>query len=243
MAFGGRGGIRTHGTLAGTPVFKTGALNRSATLPNHCCRLAIYETLDAETGRLLLLCYPTLLVRLFMAARSASSTRATASSGIPRRMRLYNRALSGLRAWHTTARPCDAYRTGATFSVSYSAPSGARMAEAVQAKIGAGIRVIGRVAHNRQLRRHRRREARRRRPDRDSSRGIRGSRNSRRAALLRKESPCRSVHLRCQGQGLRRHDGGHNIVRFLLTDPQRVAASSAMRSAPRRRARRPTHLS
>src|SRR5260370_11278157 len=32
---GGRGGIRTHGTLAGTPVFKTGALNHSATLPNH----------------------------------------------------------------------------------------------------------------------------------------------------------------------------------------------------------------
>jgi hypothetical protein len=31
---GGRGGIRTHGTLAGTPVFKTGALNHSATLPN-----------------------------------------------------------------------------------------------------------------------------------------------------------------------------------------------------------------
>jgi hypothetical protein len=33
MASGGRGGIRTHGTLAGTPVFKTGALNHSATLP------------------------------------------------------------------------------------------------------------------------------------------------------------------------------------------------------------------
>src|SRR3954464_376962 len=32
-ASGGRGGIRTHGTLAGTPVFKTGALNHSATLP------------------------------------------------------------------------------------------------------------------------------------------------------------------------------------------------------------------
>src|SRR2546423_5779067 len=30
---GGWGGIRTHGTLAGTPVFKTGALNRSATHP------------------------------------------------------------------------------------------------------------------------------------------------------------------------------------------------------------------
>lgn len=31
---GGRSGIRTHGTLAGTPVFKTGALNHSATLPS-----------------------------------------------------------------------------------------------------------------------------------------------------------------------------------------------------------------
>jgi hypothetical protein len=30
---GGRGEIRTHDTLAGMPVFKTGALNRSATLP------------------------------------------------------------------------------------------------------------------------------------------------------------------------------------------------------------------
>ena len=34
MSAGGRGGIRTHGTLAGTPVFKTGALNHSATLPS-----------------------------------------------------------------------------------------------------------------------------------------------------------------------------------------------------------------
>ena len=33
MASGGRGGIRTHGTLSRTPVFKTGALNHSATLP------------------------------------------------------------------------------------------------------------------------------------------------------------------------------------------------------------------
>jgi hypothetical protein len=31
---GGRGGIRTHGGLAPTPVFKTGALNHSATLPH-----------------------------------------------------------------------------------------------------------------------------------------------------------------------------------------------------------------
>src|SRR3954471_16970953 len=31
---GGRGGIRTHDPLARMPVFKTGAFNRSATLPN-----------------------------------------------------------------------------------------------------------------------------------------------------------------------------------------------------------------
>ena len=31
--YGGGGGIRTHGTLSRTPVFKTGALNRSATPP------------------------------------------------------------------------------------------------------------------------------------------------------------------------------------------------------------------
>ncbi len=30
---GGSGEIRTHGTRKGTPVFKTGALNHSATLP------------------------------------------------------------------------------------------------------------------------------------------------------------------------------------------------------------------
>ena len=31
---GGRGGIRTPDTLSGTPVFKTGAINHSATLPH-----------------------------------------------------------------------------------------------------------------------------------------------------------------------------------------------------------------
>ena len=31
--FGGSGEIRTHGGLTPSPVFKTGALNRSATLP------------------------------------------------------------------------------------------------------------------------------------------------------------------------------------------------------------------
>lgn len=31
---GGRGGIRTHGTVSRTPVFKTGSLNHSDTLPS-----------------------------------------------------------------------------------------------------------------------------------------------------------------------------------------------------------------
>lgn len=31
--YGGRGGIRTHGTVSRTPVFKTGSLNHSDTLP------------------------------------------------------------------------------------------------------------------------------------------------------------------------------------------------------------------
>ena len=44
---GGRGGIRTHGELAPTPVFKTGALNRSATLP----RLGRYRHLHEHAGR------------------------------------------------------------------------------------------------------------------------------------------------------------------------------------------------
>lgn len=42
---GGRGGIRTHGRLAPSPVFKTGALNRSATLP------ALREEACTPSGR------------------------------------------------------------------------------------------------------------------------------------------------------------------------------------------------
>jgi hypothetical protein len=41
---GGEGGIRTPGTLSGTPVFKTGAINHSATSPNlliTCCLAAL----------------------------------------------------------------------------------------------------------------------------------------------------------------------------------------------------------
>ena len=35
MFYGGEGGIRTHGTLARSPVFKTGAFDHSATSPNY----------------------------------------------------------------------------------------------------------------------------------------------------------------------------------------------------------------
>ena len=39
---GGRGGIRTHGPRERTPVFKTGAFNRSATLPD--IRAPVFQT-------------------------------------------------------------------------------------------------------------------------------------------------------------------------------------------------------
>ena len=57
---GGRGGIRTHGELAPTPVFKTGALNRSATRPflgprtYHACRNPASAALTAPGGGRLL---------------------------------------------------------------------------------------------------------------------------------------------------------------------------------------------
>ena len=41
MNFGGRGEIRTHGGLAPTTVFKTVALNRSATLPLSYSKLIV----------------------------------------------------------------------------------------------------------------------------------------------------------------------------------------------------------
>jgi hypothetical protein len=41
---GGEGEIRTHGTREGSPVFKTGAINRSATSP-----IEVIVTLKAQT--------------------------------------------------------------------------------------------------------------------------------------------------------------------------------------------------
>src|SRR5215475_4071001 len=49
---GGRGGIRTHGTLAGTPVFKTGALNHSATLPQQATSITLRKEYQERVGRL-----------------------------------------------------------------------------------------------------------------------------------------------------------------------------------------------
>src|ERR1700735_4120203 len=41
---GGEGGIRTPGTLSGTPVFKTGAINHSATSPAENKQLTVVTT-------------------------------------------------------------------------------------------------------------------------------------------------------------------------------------------------------
>ena len=71
---GGEGGIRTHGGLAPTAVFKTAALNHSATSPRRliadCCGG------DRKPARP----RPASFARLFMAASRASSTRHTAQT-------------------------------------------------------------------------------------------------------------------------------------------------------------------
>jgi hypothetical protein len=52
---GGSGEIRTHGWLAPSPVFKTGALNRSATLPcksgAHCSGFGRFVPAGGNPGR------------------------------------------------------------------------------------------------------------------------------------------------------------------------------------------------
>jgi hypothetical protein len=52
---GGSGEIRTHGWLAPSPVFKTGALNRSATLPcksgAHCSGFGLVCTRGRQSGQ------------------------------------------------------------------------------------------------------------------------------------------------------------------------------------------------
>ncbi len=41
---GGEGGIRTHGTLARSTVFKTAPINRSGTSPSNCFQMYYYCT-------------------------------------------------------------------------------------------------------------------------------------------------------------------------------------------------------
>lgn len=53
MRYGGGSGIRTHGELAPTPVFKTGALNRSAIPPSTYKRCAFLILRPVEKCRLL----------------------------------------------------------------------------------------------------------------------------------------------------------------------------------------------
>ena len=45
---GGRGGIRTHGRIAPTPDFESGAFNHSATLP-HCCIYSVFTTFSVPS--------------------------------------------------------------------------------------------------------------------------------------------------------------------------------------------------
>ena len=52
---GGEGGIRTHGPREGTPVFKTGAINRSATSPH--VNSMTYTTFFASSTRIRRKCY------------------------------------------------------------------------------------------------------------------------------------------------------------------------------------------
>ena len=50
---GGWGGIRTHGTLARTLVFKTSALNHSATHPSALCLCVLHPVYSAGRARIL----------------------------------------------------------------------------------------------------------------------------------------------------------------------------------------------
>ena len=63
---GGEGGIRTPGTLSGTPVFKTGAINHSATSPGAIDDAILRGIPEHYTVRLSKTCHaiPTLLVSL-----------------------------------------------------------------------------------------------------------------------------------------------------------------------------------
>jgi hypothetical protein len=66
------------------PVFKTGALNHSATLPNYCTYLNFFRFLQAMTGVIKRRFLP-FFYRIFpaIAAFNAASSLATASSCIP----------------------------------------------------------------------------------------------------------------------------------------------------------------
>ena len=52
MKNGGEGGIRTHGTLARSPVFKTGAFDHSATSPKYL--ISKYPICTIETNKIYL---------------------------------------------------------------------------------------------------------------------------------------------------------------------------------------------
>src|SRR5690606_8128382 len=51
LSIGGWGGIRTPETLAGLPVFKTGAFNHSATHPAAFCPASVHRKMGSGTSR------------------------------------------------------------------------------------------------------------------------------------------------------------------------------------------------
>ena len=55
MKNGGEGGIRTHGTLARSPVFKTGAFDHSATSPIKMYVTFIYKYINKNFIKIALL--------------------------------------------------------------------------------------------------------------------------------------------------------------------------------------------
>ena len=57
MANGGRGEIRTHGRLAPSLVFKTSALNHSATLPYCACKKVIIKKCSCYKQLCLIFCF------------------------------------------------------------------------------------------------------------------------------------------------------------------------------------------
>lgn len=101
-AIGGKGGIRTHGTLSGTLVFKTRAFSHSATFPDDLHIILSYQRVRSTEDFSSTVCWSPLLVGAtgFELATSCSqSKRSTRLSYAPideQRIRLGNLRASAI---------------------------------------------------------------------------------------------------------------------------------------------------